>query len=445
MMKKGYDRAVGAAVFTIALVVFLASPVRPLMDSNFSMLLSQSLLDHHSFTLDAYALPRYPPMQRRSRVTVGGLYQLEYVNGRIYYLYPPGPSLLSLPFVVLFNAAGVSAANPDGSPNERGELVIQCGLAALLMALLAVVFYVTSRMMLPPAWSALLALGTAFGTQVWSTASRTLWSDTWGIFLLGFVILMLVAQETGRYPLRPVLFATLLAWTYFTKPTYSISIVAVTGYVLFYHRRLFPVYAVVGAAWFAAFVAYSWYHFGERLPHYYTFYQYFELRMLAIALPGNLISPSRGLLVFVPVLLFIAYLLVRYREDIEMPRLAVLSLTVVALHLLSVSQLRPWHGGHSYGPRLSVGIVPWFFLAALLAVAAWRRGHAAADPTARPTRWRVEAALGATLLVVSMAMNAVGAVSSAGLQWNATPLNVDQHPERVWDWHDAQFLAPWRR
>src|SRR5262245_35205765 len=121
-MKKGRDVSAGAAIFTLALVVFLASPVRQLMDSNYSMLLSQSLLDHHSFTLDGYAVPRYAPKQRRSRVTVGDIYQLEYANGHIYYLYPPGPSLLSLPFVVLFNAGGVSAANPDGSPNPRGEL-----------------------------------------------------------------------------------------------------------------------------------------------------------------------------------------------------------------------------------------------------------------------------------------------------------------------------------
>lgn len=441
-----FDAAVGASVFAFALIVFLASPVRHAMDSTYSMLLSQSILHHRSFTLDGYSLPRHEPKQRRGRVTVGDVYQLEYVDGHIYYIYPPGSSVLSLPFVALLNAAGISAANADGTYNLRGEFMIQCGLAALLMALLTLVFYFTGRTLLPPGWSALLALSAAFGTQIWSTASRGLWSDTWGIFLLGLVTFMLAAREAGLYPVRPILLATLLAWTYFVKPTYSVSIVAVTAYVLLYQRQLFLAYATVGAAWLAAFVAYSWYHFRQPLPNYYFFHQYFELDTLATALPGNLVSPSRGLLVFVPALLFVVYLLVRYRADVEMPRLAILSLAVAALHLFAISLLRPWHGGHSYGPRLSTGIVPWLFLAALLSVRAWRRRHAAGRQAERPKlRGRLETALGSALLVISIMMNGLGATSSAVLRWNTSPVNVDQHPDRVWDWRDPQFLAPWFR
>ena len=440
------DAAAGAGLFAFVLIVFLASPVRHVMDSNYSMLLSQSLLHHRSFTLDGFSLPRHEPKPRRSRISVGDIHQLEYVGGHIYYLYPPGSSVLSLPFVALMNAAGISAANADGSHNLGGETRIQAALAALLMALLALVFYFTGRVLLPPGWSALLALGAAFGTQVWSTASRGVWSDTWGIFLLGLVTFMLVAREAGLYPIRPILLATLLAWTYFMKPTYSIPVVAVTAYMLLYQRRLFLAYAAAGAAWLAAFLAYSWYHFRQPLPNYYIFYNLFETGTLTTALPGNLVSPSRGLLVFVPALLFVAYLLVRYRADIEMPRLAVLSLAVVATHLFAISLLRPWHGGHSYGPRLSTGIVPWFFLAALLSVRAWRRGKAAGRQTVRPAlRRRLEATLGGALLLVSITMNGVGATSYAALKWNECPVDVTWQPDRVWDWRHPQFLAPWDR
>ncbi|MFN2514222.1 MAG: hypothetical protein ABR568_22760, partial [Pyrinomonadaceae bacterium] len=80
-----------------------------------------------------------------------------------------------------------------------------------------------------------------------------------------------------------------------------------------YHRRLFIPYATVGAAWFSAFAVYSWYHFSQVLPNYYFVYQHFGSTPLWLALLGNLISPSRGLLVFVPVLFFVSYLLLRYR------------------------------------------------------------------------------------------------------------------------------------
>lgn len=33
-----------------------------------------------------------------------------------------------------------------------------------------------------------------------------------------------------------------------------------------------------------------------------------------------------------------------------------------------------------------------------------------------------------------------GATSPAPGTWNAVPTNVDEHPERAWDWHDLQIL-----
>jgi hypothetical protein len=36
-----------------------------------------------------------------------------------------------------------------------------------------------------------------------------------------------------------------------------------------------------------------------------------------------------------------------------------------------------------------------------------------------------------------------GSVSHRGIgsvQWNGEPVNVDFHPNRVWDWSDPQFL-----
>jgi hypothetical protein len=71
------------------------------------------------------------------------------------------------------------------------------------MALLAAITYLTSRYFLAAAGAA-VAAGTAFGTQVWSTASRALWNETWGILLLTSAIWMLVKAETRPQRLQPV-------------------------------------------------------------------------------------------------------------------------------------------------------------------------------------------------------------------------------------------------
>ncbi len=431
------DFLTSALIFICTALLFLTSHVHQVADSKYSLLLSQSLLRHRSFTLDAYGWPPRTAQPQVGYNSYGEFYQLEVVNGHTYYFFPPGSSLLSLPYVALLNAGGISAANPAGAYDDRGEAMMQASLAALLMAGLACVFYYMSRLLLPGRWSVLVALGGALGTQVWSTASRALWSDTWGVFLLGLAMLQLLADATARTRLRPVWLASIMAWLYFVRPTYALPIIAVTIYLWVYRRPRFSAYALTGAAWAALFIAYSFYHFGQPLPHYYSASR-LRFGSFPHAFAGNLISPSRGLLVYVPVLLFVVYLLLRFARALPCKRLVMLAACVIAAHLVVIAGFDPWWGGHSYGPRYTTGLVPLFVLLAILGL----QGMLAREMLQRGTRgWRVRRACGATLLGLSVLINARGAMSRATWYWNIRPANVDMQPARVWDWHDPQFLA----
>lgn len=417
---------VGLLIFSVTLVIFLFSRVHQVTDSNYSMMLTQSLLDHRSFTLDHYKTP--------------AVYQLEKVNGHTYYRFPPGSSVLSLPFVWVLNRFGISAVNQDGTYNPRGEMMIEAGLAAFLMALLAVIFFYTARILLSTSWSAVIALGGALGTQVYSTASRALWSETWGILLLGVVILMLLAQEEGKRRLQPVLLATLLSWMYFVRPTFVVPIAAISVYSFLFQRPLFVRYVLTGAAWLAGFVLYSRFHFGQLLPDYYRANRLL-FNVFRTALAGNLISPARGLLIYVPVILFVAYLLARYRKTLSHLRLVFLSLAIIFLHLIVVSGFPHWWGGHSFGPRFTTGLVPWFVLLAILGVKAMLNWHAQSARPEKSISSRLELLCGGTLLLLSVVINTLGATSHATWLWNIRPRGVDEHPERLWDWRQPQFLA----
>ena len=129
--------------------------------------------------------------------------------------------------------------NKDGSYSLVNEVRLQEIFAAILMSLLGSLFYFTSRLALPVPWSVAVALGGILGTPVWSTLSGSMWSDTWGTLLIGLVILMLLADASGKVRLRPILLATVIAWTYFVRPTNAISAIAITIYVLVYHRAGF--------------------------------------------------------------------------------------------------------------------------------------------------------------------------------------------------------------
>src|SRR5882724_5133748 len=135
------DALAASSIFLVTLLIFWFSPISQVSDSTYSMLVSETLLHHGSFRLDYYGIPREPVVHREDYQMVNNAYQLELARDHIYYFFPPGGSVLSLPFVALENLLGRSAIGEDGKYNHLGEIDIESDLAALLMALLAAVFF----------------------------------------------------------------------------------------------------------------------------------------------------------------------------------------------------------------------------------------------------------------------------------------------------------------
>src|SRR5262249_17706220 len=136
------------------------------------------------------------------------------------------------------------------------------------------------------------------------------------------------------------------------------------------------------------------------------------------ALAANLISPGRGLLVYVPVLLFVGYLLVCYRRELVFPRIVVMALGVIIFHLAVMSSFGHWWGGYSFGPRFSTGLVPWFVVLAILGVQArcvWLRKHATKDDGLSR---KLEPFWGALLLLIGVTINGLGAADRRTQVWN---------------------------
>jgi len=431
---------IAVAIFLTTLGIFGISPVHQITDSNYSMLLSQSLIEHRTFKLDAYDLPRYPPMDRGYYLSDGPIYQLELANNHLYYHLPPGSSVLSVPFVVVMRLFGLKAANSAGVFDKDGEEWIQIYLAALLTSALAVIFFYTALLLLPPSLSSIVAIGATLGSQAWSTASRGMWTETWSLVLLGLAVLLLLANETAKRTLPPIPLASLLAWSYFVRPTNAIQIAAITVYLLIYYRRFFVPYALTGAAWLAGFIFYSWHNYRRLLPAYYQSNR-LHSDTFWTALAGNLISPGRGLLVYVPVLFFVGYLLARFWQYVKYKRLVVLSLAICIAHLVAISNFPHWWGGHSYGPRFTAGLLPWLVLLAIAGLEAFARWRRESESAGQPTRWRRPLTAGVVLLLLSVFIHLRGATNKKTWAWNSSPIGVDEYPAKLWGWGDPQFLA----
>ncbi len=423
-------------LFLSSLLVFCVSPVINTSDSMYSMVLSESILHRHSTHLDWVHFPApiaelknsTPPTFNPKYST----YPLGNVNGHIVYCFPNGSSLLSVPFVAIMNGFGANAIRRDGSCSLGGEVVIQKMLSALLMALLTCLIFRAGLFLLTINTSTIVALSFAFGTPVWSTATRALWSHTWFIFLGGIVVYLLLRTESQVRKMPSILIATLLSWMYFVRPTGAVPIVCVAAFLFVCHRGEFKRFAAAGALWFGAFTVYSWFTFDEVIPGYYLASR-LQFRTFPIALAGILVSPSRGLFLYVPMTGFITYVLIRYRHELPYRRLLFLSLSVILVHGVCVAGYPNWWGGASYGPRLLTDVLPWFAVLAILGLA----GRAKTHPL---DNCRLELATACCLVALSIAINGRGAFSVSTQQWS-TVVDVDRHPEHIFDWSYPQFAA----
>ena len=430
---------IGVWLFAVTCVVFLLSPVWALSDACYSMLLSESILLDHSTHLNRYQFPA--PIQESSRCSspAGPIplsyttYQLDRIDGNVAYCYPNGSSILSIPFVGVMNFLGVYPFDSHYRYNHAKEALIQRLLAALLMACFTVIAFRTALLVLSIMPAAFIAVGTAFGSQVWSTASRAMWAHTWLIFLGGLAAYYILGRETGHIKrAHPIALATLVSWMYLVRPTGAIPVLCVTIYVFAFWRRDFIAYSMTGLTWLAGFVTYSWVTFGKLIPDYYldSRVDFENLKNL----PAILFSPSRGLFVFVPVFAFVMYLLFRYWDTLKYRRLAALALSMVSLQILMVSLWPVWWGGYSYGPRLLADALPWMALLAILGVSA------CATDTGAVILGKAETAIALLLMALSIAINGRGAWSHATSNWNAV-YDIDRHPERLKDWSNPQFMA----
>ena len=241
------------------------------------------------------------------------------------------------------------------------------------------------------------------------------------VVLLCAVCWHVLRHEVRGTPLRPVLLATALSWCFFVRPTSAYLILGFTAYVWMRSRRDGLALSAVGAAWAGAFVAFNFAHYGSWLPQYqsamFRHASGLNLGNLVIAIPGQWVSPSRGLLVFVPLVAWLAWLGFRVRATVGHRALVVSVLAGVTVTALSMGTF-DWWGGHSYGPRLQTDLVPVFALLAVLFVHA--AGRRVDRSTSRPLR-RSECIAMVAAAVVGVVLNGAGAWSTTASQWNRYP------------------------
>ncbi len=330
-------------------------------------------------------------------------------------IFPPGVGLLALPVLLPF----VLTQPPEPS------IVILSGhlAAAIIEALATLLLWSVLARFVSPRWALGLILLYFLGTSVRTVASQALWQHA-GVHLAVAAALWLVLRETPASRVREFLAGLALGGGAVVRQTTALVSLGLGGFEL---RRAAPLVAgaAVGALPLLAWNAIA---FGDPLEQGYG-PKPFDTN-LALGLYGLLLSPSRGLFVYAPYLLFaLAALGLAWRQPgLVASRLRGLSLAWGATLVLYAAYAE-WWGGRVFGPRFLDDLAPVLF-----AALAWGIGQGLLDHRGRRVVFWVA---GAWSLIL---FNAAALVYS-NERWDMHPENVNFAPERLFDWSDPQWLA----
>jgi hypothetical protein len=431
-------KCAGAYLFGAVWLIYSVCPPFLSYDSYWPLATALSIVERGTTTVDLL-VPASPPEARYGLECSGTITYLAFsnrCNEHWYSIYPIGTPVLVAPVLAAMKGA-VAVIGPvaphTGFFARRevaaffsgdllgGRPLTELWCASLFGALAVWIQFRIALLFLPRATAMLLALLFAFGTSEWSVASRNLFPQGLTVLLLSAALYFLLAGQPGA------LAGLFLALAFAVRPSNAVACVAIAIYVAAHQRRYLMRFLLGAAPVAAAFFGYQWWIKHSLIPLYLrtALNPYPPLEGAAM----HLFSPSRGLLVFTPIVMVsVAGAILAWRRRWCFP-LAPYLMAIVIAHAALISWGWP---GHGYGPRFFTDLTPLFVLFLIPAIQWWQETHGAGR--------RVTAAAFAALALWGVFTHGHGATSIAANQWSALPVNVDTARWRVWDWSDPQFL-----
>ena len=382
--------------------------------------LPEALVLRHTLTFDAYSDPNRPDQP----------YCFAVIAGHVISYYPIVPGLLNVPAYLIARAAGVPVERPEGR-----QLVAKM-TAAWVSAVSVACMYLFLLRIVPGRARSRAALGFAVvyavATCVWSIGAQALWQHGPSLLFLTAALACIVRHESRWFPLG----GFLLGLSIWNRPSNLLIAVPLAAYVCLCHRRRAVGFIAAVLPPILTMALYSqlyWgtvFALGQGMRTAGTFITYaYDLRGPFFAgLAGILVSPARGLFVFTPVFLLTLPAVAWYLVKPADPLLRYLIIGALA-QIGFFSKLSFWWGGHSFGYRYLMETIPAFTTLLAFTVIRWPR----------PRPWRL--LLRVTfwpLLALSVYAQFLGAMYFPS-GWNASPIDVDRAPTRLWDAHDTEL------
>jgi drug/metabolite transporter superfamily protein YnfA len=299
-------------------------------------------------------------------------------------------------------------------------------VAAIVEILATLVLWSVLRRFASPRWSLALVLLYFLATSVRTVASQALWQHS-GVHLAMASALWLVLREEAVPLARDLAAGVVLGLGAVVRQTTALAALGLHG---FRPTRLLAM--IVGAAiGIAPLLAYNELAFGSPVEQGYGVKTF--ATPIQTGLYGLLASPSRGLFVYTPYVLFAFLALFRaWRWPGEVAgRLRGFSLAWIAA-LVLYATYSEWWGGRVFGSRFLDDFAPVLF-----AAIAWGTSVGL-----------LRSRLGRVVFGVMAAWSFVLFQAAAFVYdkaWDTFPVNVNDDPSKIFNWSDPQWLAVLRQ
>ena len=275
-------------------------------------------------------------------------------GGHAVSLYPLVVPVMVAP-LYLPAAVYLQAAGGDQQQLDRMARIMEKVAASLVAAASVALFYLLLRRRTGVRSALVLALAYGFGSTTWVISSQALWQHGMGELLTVCALFLLTAPCTRGRALAAGFVLGLLACN---RPPDSILAAALAVYGLWWARRLAPLMVATAVLPVIPLLVYNLGIVGNLAGAYGligtpSFLQHDLLSGLA----GLLFSPTKGLFVFSPFLLFVPCCVPRLLRDPSTRGLTMAALAAVTLQLLLYGKA-DWRQGASWGPRWLTDLLP---------------------------------------------------------------------------------------
>jgi hypothetical protein len=344
------------------------------------------------------------------------------IGERILPAFPVGTGLLAIPHAALAAAFGARPFTDDSVAR------LEKHFAALAMSLAAALFFLTVRRRASDRAALAATAVFALGTTVFTCASQGMYSTTGEVLCLSAALCLV-------FRARPPLLASaaagaVLGLAFLCRPSG-----AAFGAALLVGLAAVRLRAAVAAAFtFVVAVGLSCLWMSATYGHLLGAYGLLNTGVWGhspgAGLLAALVSPSRGLLVFCPYLLFVPLAWRATGGERETRAFWIASLALVLFEIGLIASYDKWYGGYGLGPRLFTEVSP--FLAILVAPLF--------GPSERLGAWRFLLAACVCFAVLTQLFSAYDPRVSL---WDERVM-VAEHPRVLWSVRNSQLAAAWR-